>query len=516
MIKPIMALTYVDSCRVLNIPNELYILNKSLNGNNCINITASNITFNGNFTTGKYLNGTNTSGAFGIKSNASQTTIMNTNVTNFGCGVFLNNSDGSKLMSNFVFGTASGNLENGTQTIIHNSKNVILHNHVSIGTSTSALAINNVKGLRIGHSRNVSIFGNSSGGTYIYNTTDLYFRNYNNSIDRLALFNDTNIDIENMSYSGTVSFTTNQVTNITINNLILGKYQTSSAGVSCTRTDNFILKNSQIFGPTNAGTLNYVSGYNITINGSTIYGFNGNAQGLIIGTSTSNTIIENSNLSIDNGNSGQGGLVIQGQNVSVNNITSRIRSGNAQYIVSITSTAKNVVITNANIQTLGTVSSTGNSNLHGLLLGGTNVTIKDSVINLSYTNVASNITTNVGLIADSRNIYLQNIRIITNNSYNLSRAMTFGLRSINITLQNITASAGFSILGNNITNVTNLRIQNSVFESRLNSTLFLSTNKNVAYNISLMNTTISGYNLLNISNDIYKPILWLRNSSITN
>jgi len=164
----------VSGCAILNQPNTYYTLvnNISSTSGTCINITAENVTFDGN---GYRINGTFTNA---IYSNQYNSTIKNTiiNSATGTTGIYLLNSDKSSILNNNITITTatSYGIQLETSTNANISNNFISSNFLNIYLKTTStnnnIINNNLTGSTVNTGGGIFIYTTSTGNTVEYNT----------------------------------------------------------------------------------------------------------------------------------------------------------------------------------------------------------------------------------------------------------------------------------------------------------------------------------------------------------
>ncbi|MGB8217243.1 MAG: PGF-pre-PGF domain-containing protein, partial [Candidatus Methanoperedens sp.] len=182
------AQTNISSCTTISADGE-YFLNLSLinsNATSCINITSSNVIFDG---AGYTIDGMATANTFGVNVSNSTTslsnvTIKNLNVTDWYIGIYYNNTSNGSIINN------SANSNNFSGIYILSSNNNSLINNTANSNN------------------NYGIFFNSSNNNTIINNSAL-----NNTIwDFFSSLNSLNNSVVNLTIlNSTISFTSKDV-----------------------------------------------------------------------------------------------------------------------------------------------------------------------------------------------------------------------------------------------------------------------------------------------------------------
>ncbi|MBI2631622.1 right-handed parallel beta-helix repeat-containing protein, partial [Candidatus Pacearchaeota archaeon] len=457
-------LTVVDSCAILNQEGATYrqLVNiLSASGASCINITASNVTIDGN----GYSIRDNTFNAVGIYSrNTRNTTIRNTNVSVGGYGIYLEIVNSSKIYNNSINSTnwtAYGIYLNSFSQFNNVSANIVNTN----GTSAYGILINT-------NSMNNSIVGN------IINASG----NLSRGIVLQTNANNNTISFNNINTSGNftnqhgISISNSLFNNIT-SNTIYTVGTTNSYGIylsSGTNYSNVFRNNITTYGQSGYGIIIQTNSMNNSIIKNIINTTGNTGAGIYIVTTTNNNTIYSNNINT----SGSNGYGIRVDSSLFSNITSnniRTNGSSAVAIFLFVGTNYTTVIGNK-ITTLGTTGrgiDTRNRD-H-------NNTIIDNIINTTLTGQAiflqnsSNFTIANNIISTLSNS-IDSIFIEGDSDYNLisNNNITFSFRDA-IRLKSVEATGGgYYPENNNITNniLTNIAGYDlNLFNESINGTI---------------------------------------------
>ena len=413
--------TGITNCSDLNIVGETYNLSNDIHNDqitdNCINISASNITFD---CQGKYV--FSIQNYSGVYSNSTNTTIKNCNITmgsganTNSFGIYLNgaSSSNSTLFNNSVFGDSYAGIYLSS-SLSNNLTNNNISSDLSIGiysykSNNSILASNTATitslwGIYFEYSSNNTLNSNAiTSGT----EAGIYF-DYSSDNNLL-----TNNNVTSGTYVGIYLYSSSN-NNLTSNNVTGGTY-----GITSQLSSNNTITSNLATGSSGGIYLAISSNHTITLN---------NATGIIVGNSKNNVLISNNATK----SSGSGILVEQGS--SNNTFISNIATGNLHGI-HVESSSNNTFI--SNIATSNTSSGIylayssnnntltnciSNNNFYGLYILNSNGTI---VNNLTAKN---NSLYGIFLVKGSFN------NIITNSFIQLNNGSAFSLNNTGVAPQ---------------------------------------------------------------------------------
>ncbi|MDP2926225.1 MAG: LamG-like jellyroll fold domain-containing protein, partial [Nanoarchaeota archaeon] len=520
----------VTKCKILGVPNSIYNLTANLVPNipgesykgGCINITASNITFdcsgytiintsydktvihasnienltikNCNISIGASIN------SIGIYlSGVNYSTIENINITKAYFGIYSNSSKANNFTKIYLdynvfgfYGTLrfmNNKIMNSTFNYNANGSGIALLNITSLNTFENILANNNTYGIYLDTDVqnntfiNISASNNSDTGFYFIatcvnntfiNTTADSNLNYGYYADS-SFYNNTFVNpaAKNSRYG----FYFNQATNSTLKNPTLSNISIYSVYLSS--TNNFTINNGNI---QNSNTSIYLTSssanyfYNITINNSLFSGFNLTSSDMNL---IKDCLIINSShgISLYNG--------VDNNNVSYNRITSSSGYGLFISTTSTNNTINNNNFTNNN-NSIYISNSAGNALVNNLILNSTNFGVyidsSTSTATLTGNNATGNkynyrfdlSAANYNRSVDYTNIIEGNKRIyynvsIYNFEYNPTSSPNAGMiicpycSRINVSGMNLSSYAytGVFFLKSNNTNITNSSFYNN-------------------------------------------------------
>ncbi len=160
------AATQITSCTEITSPGE-YVLDQNivnLASARCIEIRSNDVVLDGK---GHNISGTpGVSGTYGVYVNGSNVTVRNLNISNWGYGVFYNNSISGKLYNN----TVSFSLDHSIY-FESGRGNFITNNSVVNGNLTGMLLMNTtgniISGNQLFFNRGIGIFMESSSGNIL-------------------------------------------------------------------------------------------------------------------------------------------------------------------------------------------------------------------------------------------------------------------------------------------------------------------------------------------------------------
>jgi len=358
--------TEVYACGQLTQPNTYYILQKSLNTTgNCFNITADNITLDGN---GYAINSIQT-GIGIVASNRQNITVKNLNIVNFSTAISFTSVSNSRLDQDNITGNNGANsgiyLSGGSSNIITNIRytNNIGTNNAGLflsSTSNNQIVNNTFIGNRVSSSLTQGPDSGTMIGLYLSSNNNLTSSNVSGNIVTLTALGNINAGgIVGMRGSSNnlleYSFISgNNITAYAVNGGgIFGFGSTSNNNVIhfLTIEKNNVSISSSVFGGAavgfSFGSGNYLSDVNILENLMN----NGGTIGLSVNGGSSSNIFVNFNATSDNN-----GLLINNPNggpnyILYNNSFGEIRWTNSSFLNSLTTTGNltfpgNVIITN--------------------------------------------------------------------------------------------------------------------------------------------------------------------------
>ncbi|WP_456475477.1 NosD domain-containing protein [Candidatus Pyrohabitans sp.] len=367
-----MGVPFITGCTTISTPG-VYLLNTNLlnQGSTCINITASDVIFDGQ---GYTIDGTDTWGTYGVyvyNSSATLTnvTVKNLNVTDWSSGIYYQNAQ-------------NGSIENNNAS--SNTNGIYLYSSSS-NTLTDNNAWNNTQiGIWLGDSSNGNTLTNNNAsynndGIYIEPSSNTLTDNNANNNGRYGIWlttsNSNTLTGNNASSNSQYgiylqSSNSNSLTDNTANsNTMRGIYLFSSSSNNLTNNTASSNSNTGIY-------LSSASSNNLTNNTAS-----SNNYGIYL-WSSNNTIITNNTAS---GNVYEG--IRLASSSSNNTLKSNTASGNTRYGIWLDSSSNNTITNNnassnsqngiylssSNNNTL--TNNTANSNNYGIYLRSSNNTI---------------------------------------------------------------------------------------------------------------------------------------------
>ena len=497
------ALTYVDSCRNLATPNEVYIINKTLSGDNCLNISSSYITLNGNYSTFNYrILTSNATNIYGISINASNVVINNTFVNNSYYPYFINNSHNSTIVNSFSW----NNRPNGTGFFVHNSDNMTFRNINATAHTSSTGALSG--SMRFYSSNNLLLeYVNTTSGILVNKSINFVMNYSKNILGGIFIDNVTNVLVQNNNYTsiGVVvgGYQLLSSNNISIFNGWAKALQSGSNPIRITSSNNIIVNGTYLDG-NSVNCIAVIRGSNISINQSFMMVSSGSVTCFDVSAPSTNILLENS---IIRNTGGTTAFNVLGQNVTIRNINSTAGA----FILSTTTTSKNILVKNISH------TSTGTNNQGVVSVAGNNITVTD----VSYIFYGRNVTM-FNILPDANNMYFNNIAGLNNlTNVNNSNVNSKGIvlnryRNINITFNNISFEILYNVFNSSMINVTNIKIMNSnmIAHNNISSFNFNTTKNSYVYNITIINSTIRGLQNITYLNYVNRPIIWLYNSRL--
>ena len=161
----------IDSCITISSPGE-YVLTTNINSaSTCINITSSNVTFDG---AGYTINGTRTSGTYGVyvynsSITVTNVTVRNLNVTNWNYGIYYQNAKNGSVANN----TTSSNSGDGITLFSSSNNNTLTSNIASSNGDT---------GIRLQSSSYNNLIRNTANSNHNNNGITLSYSSNNNAL----------------------------------------------------------------------------------------------------------------------------------------------------------------------------------------------------------------------------------------------------------------------------------------------------------------------------------------------
>jgi len=401
----------ISSCTTIS-SNGSYLLNQSIINSgetNCINITASNVTFDGQGNTIDGLDAANTYGVYVYNSTTAQTnvTVQNLNLTDWYYGIYYGNSQNGSIVNNTaisnIFGIylyVSSNNTLSNNTVNSNNYGIYInmdsnYNNISNNTANS----NGVFGIILQSSSKNTISKNTMTSNvhsfHLDGGQDSHFNNtidITNTVDGKPVYyikSGSNTTYDSSSNAGI--FYCIWCDNITIKDLIFTKngygvffWKTSNSkienvnaisnsyGIRLVYSSNNIIANNTASGPYQTFGIILLSSSNNTLINNTAWS---NSGGILLTSSSSNTL--NNNTANSNGD----GISLDFSNN--NNISNNTASSNSLYGIRLYSSNGNTIYNNyfrnqANVFFDGTIYANiwnttwqaGTNIIGGLYIGG--------------------------------------------------------------------------------------------------------------------------------------------------
>ena len=279
------ALTPINSCSTLSTANEIYVLqnNISFNSSTCFNITADNITLDGN---GHTINGiistysrTHGISAFG----RNNLTIKNfKNITNFFNGIYFISTNNSLIINNIV----SSNAWDGI-SLVSSSNNTLINITTKKNSGSDFHIIPSSEVDCNNNFINIIVSGNKPVEYYNYSVTIK-----NKDLSELILCNADNSTINNITIKGSDTKKNNGLLLFYTDNAHISNINSSKnvIGISLDSSSNNTLSN--ITANSNRFGIYLISSSNNNITNSEV---NSNRFGIYLGSS-SNNILSNSHI----------------------------------------------------------------------------------------------------------------------------------------------------------------------------------------------------------------------------
>jgi len=479
--------------------NGIINLNSNLIISTTGTTTINNLTtFNSNVTVNGLFIGSNqilTSSSNDIISLSNTNNFFNTNIK------FTNNTNSNAIIGIGGSNTSNINSSYANNFFIHATCNIILNanNNTSISSPHLFISCNNGF-IGIGTSTNLSSNFNINGSLSVGNITSIGNVIFNsnlivNTSGTTTLNGIINLN-SNLVISTTGTTTINNLTtfnsNITVNGIFIGSNQilTSSSNdiISLSNTNNFFNTNIKFTNNTNSNAIIGIGGSNTSnINSSYANNFFIHATCNIILNANNNTSISSPHLFISSNN----GFIGIGTSTNLNsnfNINGSLSVGN------ITSSGNIIFNSNLRVNTSGTTTLNGITNINSnLVISTTGIT---TINNLTTLN--SNITVN-GLFIGSNQILTSS----SNDIISLSNTNNFFNTNIKFT-NNTNSNAIIGIGGSNTSNIN----------SSYSNNFFIHATCNIILNAGNNTSTTTPHLLINNNGNIGIGCLPVTNTNL--
>jgi hypothetical protein len=507
----------IASCMALSLTNATYTLsaNASINGSNCFNVTAANVTLDCN---GYSITGNNTNNSLGIETTQYNTTIRNCNISGFHTAIRLNGASYSTIDNT----TATSTLA----TVISDTfgRGISIDGDYNTVTNSRASAVNGAL-VTFPHAdfntiTNTNVTGTSPEGSYslwLYLSDNNIIRNvavsgHHDQYGAMMLFGSANNLVANSTVNGlgawyalALNTVAGNINNTFINNTLLNASHATLLLDGGAGSNTFCLNNLT------SGTSTYVT----DLNGSNSYNctYDGKNQG-----NAYENVVNGSIWAYGNNASSIAGLYIgtAGTGVPYNNSTS-----NGRFACSFAGCADYAPLTSISGASCANISSPGASYLmtgNVSINGATCFTITASNVTLDcngYSITGNNTTTTYGVYTNqtggisnltvkncaisnfkaavwaqnANNSLYQNLTLSSTNTASQSHGIILNAGSFN-TIDGVTATSNGGI-GIYSSATYNTVIQNS------HGTSYLATSAGIdlltSSNARLINSTGDGY-----------------------
>ncbi|VVB58145.1 Right handed beta helix region [Candidatus Anstonella stagnisolia] len=384
--------TSLSACAELNIAGATYNVTADITGatGTCFNITAQNVTLNGQGHSVKGVNGTG-GVQYGVYSNQPNSVLLNLNLSNFAHAIYLDRASSATIQGNNASSTyatgygiylslsnsslISSNIINATSTALRmeslsNSNNATGNTIVSgsgsaaalLGTTSSNRIIGNTIAAR---SSGYGIWVNSSNSNTIANNSATSVTGYG-----IAVVSSSSTLLQgNNATSGSSGIYLSSASSSTLtgNNCTSTSTSSADAGIYLLGGSSNTVENNTAYGPSGAsgvyasgGSLNRFAGNNATAAGLTA------SYGIYIAGGSTNTILRNN--ATGSGTASYGMYLTTSTGNTIANNTAN--GGSSSIVLDISSTS--------NTLTNNTATSTGTGYGIGLLTGSNSNTLTNN------------------------------------------------------------------------------------------------------------------------------------------